>query len=212
MSRLHSLSTTRRSTPSRRGRAGLAAAALVAVVAPLATACGAGFDSAALAVKPDSGAGAVGDAKINNVWVIVDPTSGNAEVIGAITNTGSSDVGFPAVQVAGSSAQIEPAASSGSAPAAGQASVTVGTIPAGQSVSFGQPGQPQIELTGSSLTAGNLTHVTFDFGSTGNVTVTAQVQSNTGLFADYNPDAPVPASSDNSVSASDAGSPSPSSS
>ena len=189
MSSLHSLSTTRRSTPSRRGRAGLAVAAVVAVVTPLAAACGSGFNSAALDVKPNAGAGAVGSVKINNVWVVVDPASGNAEVIGAVANTGSTDLDWPSVQVNGNSTQFQMASGAETAVASNTG------IPAGQSVSFGLTGQPQIELTGGSLKAGNLTQVVFSFGSIGNVTITAQIEPNTGLFADYNPDAVVPAAS-----------------
>ena len=186
MSSLHSLSTTRRSTPARRGRAGLAVAAVLAVVTPLAAGCGAGFDSAALIVKPNSGAGTVGAVKINNVWVIVDPATGAAEVIGAVTNTGSTDLSWPSVQVDNITAQIQPPSSA--TPVAGSAASTSG-IPAGQSVSFGEPGQPGVMLSDSSLAPGNLTQVTFSFGSVGNLTITAQIQRNTGLFAAYNPDA-----------------------
>lgn len=201
MSSLHSLSTTRRSTPSRRVRAGLAVAAVLAAVTPLAAGCGAGFDSAALVVKPNSGAGSVGAVKINNVWVVVDPSSGNAEVIGAVANTGSADLSWPTVQVDGTTAQVETASSasdgvSSSTPSeSASASVSAGAdatgsgsgIPAGQAVSFGEQGQPQLRLSDRSLTPGKLTPVTFSFGSVGSVTVTAQIQSNTGLFADYNP-------------------------
>lgn len=192
MSSFHSLSTTRRSAPSRRGRAGLAVAAVLAVVTPLAAACGAGFNSASLIVKPNSGAGSVGPVKVNNVWVVVDPATRNAEVIGAVDNTaGSTDLSWPTVQVDGNSAQLDTSSSAGGSASASASSSGSGAsasgIPAGQAVSFGEQGQPQLRLPDSSLTPGNLTQVTFSFGSLGNVTVTAQVQSNTGLFADYNP-------------------------
>lgn len=189
MSSLHSPSTTRRSTPSRRSRAGLAVAAVLAAVAPLAAGCGAGFDSASVAVKPNAGMGTAGAMKVNNVWVVVDPSSGNAEVIGAVSNTGNSDVDWPAVQVNGTSAQIQPATNTGSA--ADTASVSTSGITAGQSVSFGEQGQPQIELANSGLTAGNLVQVVFSFGTFGTVTISAQVHSNTGLFANYDPNAGV---------------------
>jgi hypothetical protein len=184
VSSLHSPSTTRRSHPSRRGRAGLATAAILVAVAPLAAACGAGFNSAALEVKPNAGAGTVGALKVNNVWVIVDPSTGNAEVIGAVANTGGDSASVTGVQVGDASAQIRLAADP-TAPA------TQADIPAGQSVSFGQPKQPEIEVPASSLTVGNLTQVTFTFGDGSTLDVTAQIQSNTGLWADYNPNAAV---------------------
>jgi hypothetical protein len=175
-------------------------------VTPLAAACGAGFDSASLVVKPNAGAGEVSTVRINNVWVVVDPSSGAAEVIGAVANTGSADLSWPSVQVAGSSAQIQTPQSTD---AAGSNIATVSSgIPAGQAVSFGEQGQPEIQLADSSLTPGNLTQVTFSFGSVGNVTITAQIESNTGLFADYNPvaAAAVPGGTSSSASATPLGS------
>jgi hypothetical protein len=182
VSSLHSPSTTRRSTPSRRGRAGLAAAAVLAVVVPLATACGAGFNAEALTVKPDSGSGSVGSLKVNNVWVIVDSSTGNAEVIGAVTNDGSSDSSLTGVQVGGASAEFR----LGSHLTGNATSVSIG---AGALVSFGLPNQPAIELPESVLTVGNLTQVTWDFGTDGSVSTTAQIEPDTGLWASYNPNA-----------------------
>lgn len=185
MSSLHSPSTTRRSAPSRRGRAGLATAAVLAVVLPLAAACGAGFDAAAENVKPDSGSGAVGALRVNNVWVVVDPSTGNAEIIGSVANTGGDATATLAgVQVEGNAAQLRAAAD----PTGTAASVD---IPVGQAVSFGQSRQPEIELPASGLTVGNLAHVTFDFGTVGTVVITAQIQSNTGLWAEYDPNSAI---------------------
>ncbi len=185
MSSLHSPSTTRRSTPSRRGRAGLATTAVLAVALPLAAACGAGFNAAAENVKPDSGSGAVGALKVNNVWVVVDPATGNAEIIGAVANTGGDATATLAgVQVGGDAAQLRAAGD----PTGTAASVD---IPVGQSVSFGEAQQPEIELPGSGLTVGHLTQVTFDFGTVGTVAITAQIQSNTGLWAAYDPNSAV---------------------
>lgn len=200
MSSLHSPSTTRRSTPSRRGRAGLATAAVLLTVAPLATACGAGFNSAATQVQPNAGSGSTGSLKINNVWVVVDPNSNNAEVIGAVSNNGSADVNWPNVQVDDASAQIVAGGASGS-PSTGTAagSAAAQSIAAGQTAYFGQPGQPQIEFSAAGLKVGDLAKVTFSFGDGGTVTVQAQIQSNTGQFADYNPN---PASPSPSASAS----------
>lgn len=190
MSSIHSPSTTRRSTPSRRSRAGLAVAAVLAAVTPLAAGCGAGFDSASVAIQPNAGHGTAGAMKVNNVWVVLDPATGNAEVIGAVSNTGDNDVDWPTVQVNGASAQIQTAASLGSS-ASATSNVSASGIPAGQSVSFGEQGQPVLELADSGLTEGNLAQVVFSFGSAGSVTISAQIHSNTGLFADYDPNAGV---------------------
>ncbi len=183
MSSLHTLSTTRRSNPSRRVRAGVATAAVLLAVAPFAAACGAGFNAATDTIKPNAGAATVGSLRINNVWVVVDPSSGNAEVIGAIANTGSDQASLPQVSVDGTSATIAPPPPADGAPDAGP----LAAIAAGRSISFGEKGRPEIVLTGSSLSPGNLATVKFDFGSAGTATITAQVESNTGLFADYDP-------------------------
>jgi hypothetical protein len=173
----------------------------VATVTPFAAACGSGFNSAALQVVPNAGAATIGSLKLNNVWVVVDPASGNAEVIGSLANTGNDDLAWPTVQVGGTSAQIQQPSGPGTGAGANPGASTSG-VPAGQSVSFGLAGQPQIEVTGASLTPGNLTPVVFSFGSAGSVTISAQIQSNTGLFADYNPDSANGASGGASSSAS----------
>jgi len=200
----HSPSTNRRPTPSRRIRAGLATVAVLAVVGPLAAACGAGFNPESEEVKPNAGAGALGALKVNNVWVIADPATGNAEVLGAVANTGTDSASVESVDVGGTSGQIHQAADS-AAPGAQAAAVTTFSIDPGQSVSFGEQGEPQIELPGAALTPGTLTQVTFSFGGAGSVTVTAQVESNSGLWAGYDPN---PAAASPSSGASATASPS----
>jgi hypothetical protein len=188
----HSPSTNRRRpTVSRRVRAGLATAAVIAVVGPLAAACGAGFDPASEDVKPNAGAGTAGALKVNNVWVVADPSTGNAEVLGAVANTGTGTASVQSVEVNGVGGQFFQAADSAS-PGAGASGVTSSpVIDPGQSVSFGEPGEPQVELAGSALHPGDLAQVVFSFGGAGSVTITAQVEANAGLWADYDPNAAV---------------------
>jgi hypothetical protein len=188
VSSLHFPSTTRRPTRSRRVRAGLATAAVLVATVPLAAACGAGFTDAAQQVKPNSGAGSVDSLKVNNVWVVVDPTTGNGEVIGAVANSGDNAAALQSVAVDGASGQFFNAVNA--SPGAGTQIPPGGvSIAAGDSVSFGEADQPLIELPATTLTPGNLAQVTFSFGDTGTVTTTAQIQSNTGLWANYNPNA-----------------------
>jgi hypothetical protein len=206
----HSPSTTRRSTPSRRGRAGLAATAVVLTAAPFAAACGAGFNAASLVVKPNAAAGTIGDIKINNVWVIVDPDSGTAEVIGAVTNTGTAPDQLVSVSANGNFATVLPpsATTTNTAPAvATGADVTVSgesvTIPPGESAGFGETASPELEIIGASFTPGTIAPVKMTFAQAGTITLSAQVETNTGLFAGYNPNAAAPnASPSPSASAS----------
>ncbi|HLK41980.1 MAG TPA: hypothetical protein VKV34_01465 [Thermoleophilia bacterium] len=210
MSSLHSPSTTRRSTPSRRGRAGLAATAVVLTAAPFAAACGAGFNAASLVVKPNAAAGTIGDMKINNVWVIVDPATGTAEVIGAVTNTGSADDQLVSVSADGNFATVvkPTATTTNTAPAvATGAGVTVSgetvTIPAGESASFGEAASPELEIIGAGFIPGTIAPVKLTFAQAGSITLSAQVETNTGMFARYNPNAAAPSASPNpSASAS----------
>jgi hypothetical protein len=190
-SSLTSSSTTQRRTAAPlRGRR-LAAAGGLLLVVPLAAGCGAGFDNASQQVKPNSGAGIVGNIRVNNVWVVVDPATGNAEVIGAVANTGSSADTLQRVTATNIVAKV-----SGSDASTSTTGITVAgdsvSIPGGQSVSFGQSGNPELGLADVDFQAGLLSQVTFTFAQAGSVTVTAQIQPNNGQFADYNPNGAVP--------------------
>jgi hypothetical protein len=178
----------RTAAPLRGRRLSAAAAALLAV--PLAAGCAAGFNATTQQIKPNSGSGAVGGVKVNNVWVIVDPNTGNAEVIGAVANTNSSTD-----TLTGVTATNVPAKITGKDAAESTTGITVSgdsvTIPGQQSVSFGQPGRPDLELPGAAFQPGLLSQVTFTFAQAGSVTVTAQIQANSGLWASYNPNSAV---------------------
>lgn len=184
MNSLRIPSTTRRSAPSRRGRAGLATF-VAFVTIPLAAGCGAGFDAASQQVKPDAGSGTVGDLKVGNVWLIVDAGSGKAEVIGSVANTGTAEAQLTGVQADGTSATVRPPAS---APAPGYSAVGDSlTIAQGGSVNFGERGYPQLVMSGGSFTPGSLAQVTFTFAQGGALTVSAQIEPDQGLFAAYVP-------------------------
>jgi hypothetical protein len=208
VSTLRTPSTTRRSALSRRGRVGLAAAAAL-VALPLAAGCDAGFNAASQTVTPDAAAGTIDGIKVNNVWLIVDPATGNAEVIGAVSNTGGGDVQLTGVQADGMSASVHKPTSSASYPGVVVTGNSV-TIPNGASVSFGQPGSAVLELAGGAFKPGNLAKITFMFGTGGTLTLTAQVESNSGVFATYDPNAAVQPSPSPSPSVRSSASASPS--
>jgi hypothetical protein len=194
VSRHLSPSLTSSSTPQRRTAAplrgrGLAAAACLLLAVPLAAGCSAGFNNASQQINPNSGAGSVGDIKINNVWVVIDPTTGNAEIVAAVANTGQSTDTLERV-----TATNVPASVSGQDASEATTGISVSgnsvTIPAGQAVSFGQSANPELELADANFAPGLLSQITFTFEQAGSVTVTAQIQPNTtGLFKEYNPDA-----------------------
>jgi hypothetical protein len=165
--------------------------AALSLVGLLAAGCGAGFNAASLDVRPNSGAAQDGSLKINNVWVVVDPGTGNAEVLGAVANTGSAADRLVSAAANGLRATVRPASpAAGAAPQEQAATVAGGevTIEGGSSVSFGQPQQPQLALAaGPGFLPGNLARVSLDFAAAGPVTTTAEIVSNTSLFAQYDP-------------------------
>ena len=193
MSRHLSPSLTSSSTPQRRTAAPLrgrklAAAASLLLAVPLAAGCSAGFNDASQQINPNSGAGSVGSIKVNNVWVVIDPTTGNAEIVAAVANTGQSTDTLERV-----TATNVPATVSGKDGSEATTGISVSgnsvTIPGGQSVSFGQSAEPVLELADADFAPGLLSQITFTFEQAGSVTVTAQIQPDNGLFKEYNPNA-----------------------
>ncbi|HEV2640860.1 MAG TPA: hypothetical protein VGX23_37425 [Actinocrinis sp.] len=179
----------RKTAPPRVRRA--AAATGVLLAAALAAGCAAGFDATTQQIKPNAGSGQAGPVKVDNVWLIVDPASGNAEVVGAVTNTGTDADTLTGVTATNAAAKL-----TGTDAATATTGITVGAgtvaIPGGESVSFGETGNPQLELAGVDFQAGVLAQVTFTFAQAGAVTVTAQVEPDSGLFAEYNPNSGIP--------------------
>jgi hypothetical protein len=175
----------------------------------LAAGCGAGFNAASLNVRPNSGSAQDGSLKINNVWVIVDPATGNAEIIGAVANTGRSADHLVSAAAGGQTATVRPATPAAAGAVLPNYGVTVSgdtvTVGGRSSVSFGQAARPELEIAGSSFRPGRLTQVDLDFANAGPVAISAQIMSNTGLFAEYDPNGPnvlVSASASASASAS----------
>lgn len=180
---------------SRRSRAGLAGCAVLLAAMPLLTACAAGSDPEVYQIVPDNGQGRAGDMWISNVWVVFDQTTGNAEVIGQVANTDQNTTEqLTGVTVGGATATlVAPADSSQLAPGVSITGDSV-SIPALKSVQFGQPGQPELEVTGADVTLGANTVVTYTFGNGQSANVTAIVEPNSGQYAQYNPNGPNTAS------------------
>ena len=177
----------RAALPRRRRATTLAAAALLLAVAPLAAACGAGFNADSLTVRPNAGAGTSDNLKINNVWVVVDPAAGQAQVIGAVSNSGSAPDSVTGASASGVPAKVTGTVAS-SAVACFRTTVTGGTvaIPRRRSVSFGEAGCPRLSLANATLfRPGRIAPVTLMFGQAPPLTVNAQIVAATGLFARY---------------------------
>lgn len=206
--------------PARPGRAPLSVRAAAALLGAVVTAgCGAGFNAASLVVRPNAGAAQDGSLRVNNVWVVLDPATGNAELIGAIANTGRTDDRLTSAKAGGFAATVRPAVPTPAAVALPVEGVTVegGSVlfAGGSSASFGRPGGPQLELRDTGFSIGHFTRVELDFERAGPVAMNVLIMPNTGLFAEYDPNGisaagSSPTASTPSASGSASASPSPS--
>lgn len=180
---------------SRRSRAGLAGCAVLLAGMPLLAACSAGSNPEVYQIVPDNGEGRAGDMWISNVWVVYDQTSGNAEVIGQVANTNPNTTEqLTGVTVAGATATLV-APSDTSQLATGVAiNGDAVTIPALKSVQFGQPGQPELEVSGADVTLGANAQVTYTFANGQTANVVAIVEPDSGQYAQFNPNGPNTAS------------------
>lgn len=195
MSDLHAPHATRRPARSRhRGAAGLAAAAVLLAVGPLASACGAGFTASSQNVRPNAGAGTSGPLLVNNVWVVVDQHAHYAQVIGAVANSGSASYRVTGARASGVPARVTGQVTSGT-PACNRTVVAADSVivPPNRSVGFGRPGCPQLSLLGGvPFRPGRVASVTLMFTQAAPLTVNAQIVSDTGLFTEYKPLVRVP--------------------
>jgi hypothetical protein len=174
---------------SRRGRTALAGA-VVLVSLPVLAACAAGSGAEVYQIQPDNGQGKVGFMYISNVWVVLDSTTGDAEVIGQVANTDptlTDSNTLTGVTVAGSDATIVPPSDTSQLAPGVQVSASSVLIPGLKSVQFGEPGQPELELPNADLTVGANTQVVYTFANGQSVSVTAIIEPNSGLWASYAP-------------------------
>ena len=186
-----SIGRTGRRVPlhTRRGRAVLAGAALL-VALPVLAACSAGTNPEVYQIQPDNGQAKVGQLWMSNVWVVMDPATGNAEVVGQVANTNpttTSSAQLTGVTVNGSATTIVPPTDTTQLAPGVQVAAGSVTIPGMGSVQFGQDGQPELELPNADLTLGSNAQVVYTFSNGQTATITAIVQPNAGLWARYNP-------------------------
>jgi hypothetical protein len=189
---------------SSRGRAALAGAVIL-VAMPVLSACAAGTEPEVYQIQPDNGGGKVGYMYISNVWVVLDSTSGDAEVIGQVANTDptlTNSNTLTSVTVGGAATTIIPPSDTSQLAPGVQASSSSVTIPGMKSVQFGESGQPELELPNADLTVGTNAQVAYTFSNGQSVTVTAIIEPNSGTWASYSPGAGSGASPTASSSAS----------
>jgi len=159
-------------------RRGAVAAVLALTLAPLAAACAAGNDAETYKIKNDSDAGSAGDVKVQNAFVLTDPT-GPATVTARLFNNGSSAQNLQAVQVGGSATARLTGPKGGS---------TI-TVPAHSSLLLGGKGNPAAVLTtgGEDLRDGDVQNAVFTFSGTGPVKMQINVTPASSYFEPYGP-------------------------
>ena len=174
---------------SRRGRAALAGAVLL-VALPVLSACAAGEEPEVYQIQPDNGEGKAGFMYISNVWVVLDSTTGDAEVVGQVANTDPTTTdtnSLTSVTVGGAAATIVPPSDTSQLDPGVQVTSSSVAIPGMAAVQFGETGQPELEVPNADLTVGANAQVVYTFSGGQTVTVTAIIEPNSGLWASYAP-------------------------
>ncbi|BBA99224.1 putative lipoprotein [Actinacidiphila reveromycinica] len=159
-------------------RRGAVAAVLALSIAPLAAACSAGNDAQTLGVHPDSDSGSAGSVKVQNAFVLTDP-SGPATITARLFNNGSSAQSLQSVQIGGTTmAQLK-----------GSNGESTISVPAHGSVLLGGKGNPAAVLTGGgeALRDGDVQNAVFSFSSSGAVKMNVNVTPASSYFAPYGP-------------------------
>ncbi|MFD7458963.1 DUF461 domain-containing protein [Streptomyces sp. NPDC059868] len=162
-------------------RGALAASVTALSIASLA-ACGAGNNAQTLEIKPDNAATSVGDIKIQNAVVIVQPdaeSTGPAVVSATVFNDGDTAETLESITLDGISEPVE------LTPAGGKGELT---IPADGSVVIGgKDNAGAVVSNGQALEDGAAHKVTFTFSETGDVSLEAFVVPAEGYFEEWGP-------------------------
>ncbi|CAL9532058.1 hypothetical protein SUDANB105_04040 [Streptomyces sp. enrichment culture] len=162
-------------------RGALAASVTALSIASLA-ACGAGNNAQTLEIKPDNAATSVGDIKIQNAVVIVQPdaeSTGPAVVSATVFNDGDTAETLESITLDGISQPVE------LTPAGGKGELT---IPADGSVVIGgKDNAGAVVSNGQALEDGAAHKVTFTFSETGDVSLEAFVVPAEGYFEEWGP-------------------------
>ncbi|MGY1579977.1 DUF461 domain-containing protein [Streptomyces sp. MN13] len=162
-------------------RGALAASVTALSIASLA-ACGAGNNAQTLEIKPDNAATSVGDIKIQNAVVIVQPdveSTGPAVVSATVFNDGDTAETLESITLDGISEPVE------LTPAGGKGELT---IPADGSVVIGgKDNAGAVVSNGQALEDGAAHKVTFTFSETGDVSLEAFVVPAESYFEEWGP-------------------------
>ncbi|HJD82216.1 hypothetical protein [Kitasatospora aureofaciens] len=146
-------------------RSAVVRSAVLLLLTTSTAACAAGPDAETYRIAPDNVNADIGDLELRDVRLVAGPGgSGSATLAAYILNPGAEPDTLTAVSLAGA----------GSAPAGGGGAGI--TLPPGEPVLVGAPGQPEVQVPGN-VSPGTYELVTFTFARAGRGTVNAFVVS-----------------------------------
>ncbi|SEO35803.1 copper chaperone PCu(A)C [Actinacidiphila rubida] len=159
-------------------RRGALAAVLALTLAPLAAACAAGNDAQTLEVQPDSAQTSTGNVKVQNAYVLTQPT-GPATVSARVFNNGPIPQRLQSIALAGAASATLKAADGS----------PIITVPAHGSLLLGGKGNASATIdTGSeALRDGDVQQATFTFSAAGPLTLPVNVTPAVGFLQPYGP-------------------------
>ena len=145
--------------------------AAAAGTAAVATGCAAGDGAATLQIQPNFAAGSSGDVQALNMVVVVDPTTGAAQVTGTVVNNGDQPATLSGVTVDGKSVSVG-------------GGLAVGPHAA---LNLAAPSGPKMVLTNSGSTPGRNSPVALSFDGGATISVAASTEANTGIYQQFQP-------------------------
>jgi hypothetical protein len=157
----------------------LALVAACAAAAALSAGCAAGPSAATLQIHPNLPAASTGSMGVQDVVVVVDPSTSTAQLTGTVVNDGDNPDQLVGVTIGKQAVSFAPVNVAGHSTAnLANPKVTDQIV---QNATGSQPGK--------------ISEVVFTFASGGSVTVEADTEENTGIYADTAPAVPSDASS-----------------
>lgn len=146
--------------------------AAAAGTAALATGCAAGDGAATLQIQPNFAAGTSGSLQALDMVVVVDPSSGAAQLTGTVVNNGDQATSLSSVSINGKSV-----------------SVTGGALDLGphSALNLAAPNGPKVVLTDSGSVPGHNSPVALNFSGGSSISVAASTEENTGIYQQFQP-------------------------
>jgi hypothetical protein len=146
--------------------------AAAAGTAAMTAGCAAGPGAATLQIKPNFAAGQANEMQAQNIVVVVDPETGAAQLTGTVINNGTAQDMITSVSIAGR--QVPLAAGLG--------------VDGKSAVNLAADNGPKLVIPKQSgVKPGIDAQVSLTFATSGTISLSAQSESNTGVYAQFQP-------------------------